>query len=302
MHASSLRRARRSRRLGHRAIVTIAILGAALTGGTLTALAAAGSGTVDGPPRMAFVARSDVPADALAAGPVAGRFGAPIFTTPPSTLVPAAVAGLQDLKPELVVLLGSEGALSKTVETQVQQATGLPADMIIRAGGADRHETAKLIYDLIAKYDPAFLPVGATALGAVEADTAEVAADALLLDGREASTFQNENQILSATVDQSGAPGPLNPKGALKSGRHAVAAEKTGTGEYLVEFDRGLVGCARVATVGQPTTGTHTGYVAVTEMVPRTAGRGGDFVYVQTRDLGGGHADAPFHLVIICSS
>ena len=302
MHASSLARVRRSRRLGHRAVVTVAVLVAALTGGALTALAAGGSGTVEGPPRMAFIARSDVPADALAAGPVAGRFGAPIFTTPPSTLVPAAVAGLQDLKPELVVLLGSEGALSKDVADQVQQATGLPADKIVRAGGKDRHETAKTIYDLIAQYDPAFLPVGATALGAVEADSAEVAGDAALLDGRDASTFQNENQILSASVNATGTISPFFPKGALESGRHAVNAEKLGTGEYRVEFDRGLDNCARVATAGQPTTGTHLGYVTGTEVQKRTMGRGGDWVYVWTVDLTGTDADTPFHLVIICSS
>jgi hypothetical protein len=136
---------------------------AALLAGTLGALAA-GSGTVDAPPRTAFVARSDVAADALAAGPVAGRFGAVLFTTPSSVLADEARTGLAAFRPELVVIAGGTAAISQDVELSILQATGLPADRVVRAAGANRHHTAALLAQLIEAYNPAFLPVDATAV------------------------------------------------------------------------------------------------------------------------------------------
>ena len=70
--------------------------------GTATVAIAAG----DPPPRIAFVARSDNPADALAAGPIAGQLGAPLFTTPPTSLAPEAQAGLGAYGPDLVIITG----------------------------------------------------------------------------------------------------------------------------------------------------------------------------------------------------
>lgn len=144
---------------------------AALTLTTAGIAIAAGTGTVAAPPKIAFVARSDVAADALALGPVAGRFGAAIFTTPPSSLAPAAEAGLKAYDPAVVIIAGGPVAITPAVEAAIEAALSLPGDAVIRAEGLDRHETAVKIAELIGKYNPAFLPVDATALGAVEADT-----------------------------------------------------------------------------------------------------------------------------------
>lgn len=136
-----------------------------LTG--LVALTVVGSATVaiaagDPPPRIAFVARSDNPADALAAGPIAGQLGAPLFTTPPTSLAPEAQAGLGAYGPDLVIITGGEGAVSLDVERTIETALGLPDDKVVRASGPNRHATAAAIVDLLGTYNPAWLGIGGT--------------------------------------------------------------------------------------------------------------------------------------------
>ncbi|MFK5688600.1 cell wall-binding repeat-containing protein [Ornithinimicrobium sp. LYQ92] len=137
-----------------------ATLVAALLGGAVATYAA--TATVDPPPRTAFLARSDVPVDALAAGPIAGRAGAPLFVTSPTSLGEHAREGLIDADPELVILAGGTGALSAAVEAQV--AAALPGVTVRRVSGATRSETARRFAELIDEYNPAFLPIDSTAL------------------------------------------------------------------------------------------------------------------------------------------
>jgi hypothetical protein len=143
---------------------------------------AAGTGTVTPPPRIAFVARSDLYPDALAAGPIAGRLGAPLFITAPTTLVPSVEQGLKDYAPELVIIAGDTTAISAGVELAIEAALNLAPDKVIRAAGATRHETAVALVELIGQYNPAFLPVDATA------------ADADLLDGLDSSAFVRKTE------------------------------------------------------------------------------------------------------------
>lgn len=100
--------------------------------------------------RVAFVARNDVAVDALAAGPIAGALGAPIFvaaTDPP--LNEFAAQGLTDFAPDLVIIAGGPAAISPAVEDEVEAACGCTAQ---RAAGAGRDETAKEIADLIDEF------------------------------------------------------------------------------------------------------------------------------------------------------
>lgn len=157
------------RRLGRTVVTGAAALGLVASG--LVAGWAAGTGTVDPPPRIAFVARSDVAADALAVGPIAGRLGAPLFTTRATELVAEAQAGLGAYGPELVIIAGGVGAISLDVERTIETALNLPDDKVVRAAGDNRHATAAAIAALINEYDPAFLPVDATALEALDAGT-----------------------------------------------------------------------------------------------------------------------------------
>lgn len=79
--------------------------------------------------------------DALAGGPLAYKENAPILLTKGDALHPAAAAEIRRLKPGKAILLGSNGALSATVEQQVGQLV----NSVERIGGKTRYETAALI-------------------------------------------------------------------------------------------------------------------------------------------------------------
>lgn len=193
-----------------RAIVIVMSAIALVATGVVGAIAVGGTGTVKPPPRIAFLANGIVPADALAAGAIAGQLGAPLFTTRADTLNTDARDGITAYGPELVIVLGGPVAISEDVVAALSTATGLsvttavnPTDGIVRVAGDDRFATARAVADLLADYDPAYLPVGATALGAVDAERAESAAtadaadDSDLLDGLDSTAFQ---PVSSATL------------------------------------------------------------------------------------------------------
>lgn len=169
-----------------RLLVTLTA-GTALVATGVVAGLAAGTGTVDPPPRIAFLANGLNPADALAAGPIAGRLGAPMFTTDPASLSDGAAAGLEDYDPELVIALGGPVALTHDVLLEVRDATGLALlpdnttdedEGVVRVFGESRFDTAQAVAELINAFSPGFLPVDATAL---EADT---------LDGLDSDDFR----------------------------------------------------------------------------------------------------------------
>lgn len=192
--------------------------------GTVTILAAAGVTAAIAadpapapPPRIAFLANGIVPADALAAGPIAGQLGAPMYTTQPDALSSAAATGLDDYDPELVIVLGGPVAIHDTVIDQVEAATGLtetadatPAGGIVRAAGGDRFDTAAAVADLLAAYNPAYLPIN---MRAVDADTVDgkhasaflaangTAANADSLDGKDSTEFLTTSDLPSCPAD-----------------------------------------------------------------------------------------------------
>jgi hypothetical protein len=206
---------------------------------------AAGTGTVTPPPRIAFVARSDLYPDALAAGPIAGRLGAPLFITAPTTLVPSVEQGLKDYAPELVIIAGDTTAISAGVELAIEAALNLAPDKVIRAAGATRHETAVALVELIGQYNPAFLPVDATA------------ADADLLDGLDSAAFQQAGRAPAALL-----------QGETLIGLYGLDVHTpAGGGDvgYVITFANPLPVDhvpATVITIGNPATGNCPGSAA----------------------------------------
>jgi hypothetical protein len=89
--------------------------------------------------------------------------------------------------------------------------------------------------------------------------------------------------------------------GSLARGNRAVSAQRLGTGRYDVRFDRDVTGCAYTATVGgigaQPVAGSGLVFTAGGHGTGTGTGRG---VYVETKNLGGGLSDFPFHLSVDC--
>jgi hypothetical protein len=122
--------------------VVIAVAGVLAGVAVTTATAQSASKSL---PRIVILARSDNPADALAAGPVGGVLGAPVLLTPSDRLHVRAAEALDSFAPDLVVLAGGEAALSQTVERAVADL-GFESQ---RVAGRDRHETAALISALL---------------------------------------------------------------------------------------------------------------------------------------------------------
>jgi len=177
-----------SARTPSRLVMTIAFTITALLLGIIGAVAA-GTGTVTPPPKIAFVTtNANVAPDALTVGPMAGRLGAPLFITNKDTLGEDTKDALVAYGAELIIVAGGPNTVTDAVLAQISAATGLaikdfddkPATGIIRAFGSGRDQTAAKLSELIANYNPSFLPVDATALGAVDADT---------LDGKDSTAF-----------------------------------------------------------------------------------------------------------------
>lgn len=87
-----------------------------------------------------FIATGQNYPDALAAGAVAAKIGAPILLTKPDTLPTVVANELVRLSPNTIVVLGGTTTVSTTVETQLG-AYGT----VSRIAGANRYETARLL-------------------------------------------------------------------------------------------------------------------------------------------------------------
>lgn len=99
--------------------------------------------------------------------------------------------------------------------------------------------------------------------------------------------------------------GPSQPwavvmgNGAGVRGGALVGTTRFGPGRYEIQFARNVAGCAYTATVGDPANGLvfNPGWVFTASGHLGTSG-----VYVETKNLGGGLQDYPFHLAVTCSS
>ena len=97
-------------------------------------------------PRVAFVARNDVPFDALTVGPVAGALGGIAVLTPPSRLGDAARDALVAFDPDLVVIAGGQAAVSADAQAQIAAAGDWD---VVRKAGPGRDETAAELATLL---------------------------------------------------------------------------------------------------------------------------------------------------------
>lgn len=93
--------------------------------------------------KTVIVATGDGYWDALAASGLAGRLDAPVLITPTNSLASQTKATIQRLKPERILVMGGELAISKGVFTQLK---GL-AKTVTRVSGATAVDTAIEIYE-----------------------------------------------------------------------------------------------------------------------------------------------------------
>lgn len=190
-----------------RRTVTMIVAVAALFATGMAAGLALGPRALEPPPRIAFLANGRVPADALAAGPVAGQLGAPLFTTEASLLSTAARDGIDGYDPDLVIVLGGPVAVSDAVVQALADALGLPVlapdqvddgrDGVVRVAGDDRFLTAAAVADLIRAFHPAFVPADTTAFAL--SDTA--CTQGRVMDGVRADGTPRCADVDATTID-----------------------------------------------------------------------------------------------------
>ena len=80
--------------------------------------------------------------DALSVSSVAALLQLPILLVQKDGLSDAVRQEISAIKPSKVFIIGGEGAISSTAESQVAQLTGLAQANIVRIGGADRYATS----------------------------------------------------------------------------------------------------------------------------------------------------------------
>lgn len=135
-------------------------------------------------------------ADALAAGPVAGRLGAPVLLVQPTQLPEATRAELARLDPGAVTVLGGPAAVSDDVLAQVRAAVDAPVE---RVAGPTRYATAARLSAAYVDPGPAVAYV-ATGAGFADALTGGAAAAAeggpLLLVTRDAVPTEVRDELL----------------------------------------------------------------------------------------------------------
>ncbi len=97
-------------------------------------------------PKVVFVARNDIPFDAMAAGPVAGALGGILLVTSPTSWSTDADAALKKFSPDVVYIAGGTAAVSQDVEDAIDAAG--PWE-VRRKAGANRNATAALLGDVL---------------------------------------------------------------------------------------------------------------------------------------------------------
>ena len=98
-------------------------------------------------PDVLFLATGEDFPDALAAGAVATKLGAPILLTRADHLPGATANALIELDPDHVVVLGQEDTISDEIVALVENVGAT----VERVGGANRYETAALLADQYVK-------------------------------------------------------------------------------------------------------------------------------------------------------
>jgi hypothetical protein len=268
-------------------------------------------------PRVAFVARNDVPFDSLAIGPVAGAVGGIVLITSPASLSDSARQALVDFNPDIVVIAGGMAAISVAVEAQIDAAGPWS---VVRKAGAGRDQTAAALASVLTDFQ-----VGRPALsgvrqvvgdvnvgGRLHADALAVEQNSLvanlnadLLDGLHAAAFWQKAELVDAATLAGLAPDAfarrmwavVDVDGTLVRGVNVATTHRQHTGSYRIEFTEPITGCAWIATAGPPGNGTYPPAVFITVI---GSGLSDSRLFVNPRDATGTLVDAAFHVAILC--
>lgn len=103
-----------------------------------------------------ILTRDDVVADAMVAVPLAKKYDAPILMTPSKELKASVASEILRLNAKNVYIIGGEGVVSSTVESQLQ-GYGISTQ---RIAGSDRYETAAKVASLVGSSGTVYLAYG----------------------------------------------------------------------------------------------------------------------------------------------
>ena len=128
-----------------------------------------------------YIASGESFADAVAAGPAAGKESAPLLLTRATTLPAVTRDYLKGKELKKIVLVGGTAAISAQVEMSVRAL--VPSASLVRHGGRDRYDTARLVALSLwpSSAETVFYAPGANFPDALAATPAAIVNDAPLL-------------------------------------------------------------------------------------------------------------------------
>lgn len=240
-------------------------------------------GTFTEPVPVAFVARGDGFADALAGAPAAAVSGGPILLVTRDSVPDSTASELTRLRPGRIVVLGGTDVVTDTVRSQLAAYTTGP---VIRVAGVDRYATAAAIS--AATFAPntsrVFIATGSTFPDALSggAAAATTRAPVLLVRSDEipAATAAELTRLKPAEISILGGQEAVSDSVATQL--HSYAA---GGAERLSDIDR--YGTAVRVSRSMYPTGAGTAYLAT----------GLDYPDALTGGVAAGLARAPLLLV-----
>lgn len=199
-------------------------------------------------PKVAFVARNDVPFDSLSVGPVAGALGGIVVITSPTSLGDPARDALVAFAPDLVVIAGGTAAISSDTAAAVDAAGPWS---VVRKSGPTRDDTAAAlasVLDDLGVDRPGLVGdgqvIGDLSVGgqvhadtlAVESDTHVANLNADLLDGLDSTDFlANDARGVAAFGTRVGADGTRRGWFNTAGGEPNVV-KLGGNGQYRIDI------------------------------------------------------------------
>lgn len=96
--------------------------------------------------------------DALAAGPIAAKAGAPLLLVPQSGAIPASVVNqLNELAPRQIVIVGGDPSVGFAMEAALANYASDLVQPTVRIAGRDRFETARLLIESAGFVEPQYV-------------------------------------------------------------------------------------------------------------------------------------------------
>ena len=105
-----------------------------------------------------------------------------------------------------------------------------------------------------------------------------------------------------ASANNSGVYAVVNFDGSFVRGANVTATTHLGPGRYEITFNQNVSQCAYIATIGDPAHALvfNPGLICTAGGHASNGGPDPMGVYVETKNLGGGLSDWPFHLNVTC--